>query len=466
MTQPKITWTAKRDTKAEALVVFEGADLPAIIAKEVRRQWKRRSVAVVATLGHMTHALLVAHRKVRDESSLEWMKSGARLGRALTGEEVESAVIDGDCGVPAEALSALLLGLHRGCYRFERYKSKPTPGPRRLSVFADGARRKAGKKALPISEGIALARDLINTPAEDMGPAEFEAAARKTARAAGLKIRVINAARCRQMGLRALAMVGRASTRPPRLIVLEHKGAPHSKHFLAFAGKGIVFDTGGLDLKSAAGMLLMKKDMGGAATVLGAALALGKLAPKRNLRFYLAIAENSVSGNSMRPGDIVKAFDGTTIEILNTDAEGRLVLADAVALAAHEGASKIIDAATLTGAAMIAMGRVRVPLVGNDETWLSEIEAAAEASGERVWRFPTDPEYHDQIRSKVADLKNIGKGSEAGVLAGGLFIGHFAGKVPWAHLDISPASWKEADDGECARGATGVMVPTLVRLGS
>jgi leucyl aminopeptidase len=246
--------------------------------------------------------------------------------------------------------------------------------------------------------------------------------------------------------------------------VLEYRGDPRSRSFLAIAGKGICFDTGGLNVKPAGGMLLMKKDMGGAAAALGAARAVAAVAPPCNVRFYLAVAENSISGNALRPGDVVRALDGTTIEVGNTDAEGRLVLADAVALARREGAARIVDVATLTGAAMVALGRVRVPLLGSDEQLLADIEAAATATAERVWRMPTDQEYRDGIRGEVADLRNVGPAGEYGVMAGGLFVGHFAGDLPWAHLDISPASWAPAASEFGPAGATGAMVSTLARL--
>ena len=366
---------------------------------------------------------------------------------------------------PAEQAACLATGLHMGLYGFLRYKTGKQPDPPTLTLVHPEARwRTAAKRGLPVAAGVALARDLVNTPAEDMGPSELEAEARKVGEQAGLKVRVLDAKRCERMGMGALTAVGRASDDPPRIVVLEHRGAPRSKDWLALGGKGICFDTGGLDLKPASGMLLMKKDMGGAATVLGTALALGLGKVKANVRIYLAIAENAVAGNAFRPGDVLRAMNGTTIEIGNTDAEGRLVLADAVCLAVKEGATRIVDAATLTGAAMIALGRIYVPMMGNDDDLVAALETASEATGERVWRLPADDEYREHIRSNIADIKNVGRGREAGVIAAGLFIEHFAGDVPWAHLDISPASGADSPHDLGPEGATGVMVATLAEL--
>ncbi len=393
------------------------------------------------------------------------MRRFGAAARALLRERAGTAAITIPRNFEPDTALAVVLGLTRGLYRFERYKtSKSTPPPKLTLTHEAAAWRSAAKLALPVADGITLCRDLINTPAEDMGPDELEAAARRVARQAGLSIKVFDAKQCKRLGMGALCAVGRASARPPRMIVLEHRGGTKRGDMLALAGKGICFDTGGLNIKSADGMLMMKKDMGGAATVLGAALAIGKRNPKRNVRFYLAVAENSIAGNAIRPGDIVCTLDGTTVEIGNTDAEGRLVLADAVALAVKDGATRIVDVATLTGAALTALGRVRVPLVGNDERLMAAVEDAAAFTGERVWRMPNDDDYKDQFKGKLADLKNVGKGGEAGVLAGGLFIGHFAGKVPWAHLDISPASWADAENDLGPEGATGTMVATLARL--
>ncbi|MDH3286050.1 MAG: leucyl aminopeptidase family protein [Acidobacteriota bacterium] len=452
--------------RADALVVCEGHDLPTPLKRELERCWNAGPVAVTPTLGHLESPLLVGLRLPENDPLAKNRLFGAAAG-ALIRERVRTATVLVPETIPASDAPLVTLGLGRGLYRFDRYKSeRPQPLPRVSVVAKDAAFAKEARRQLHVVGGIHLARDLVNTPAEEMGPAELERAARRVAKDAGLSIRVLNAGRCARMGMGALTAVGRASTRPPRMIVLEHRGASRSRERLALAGKGVCFDTGGLNLKAAHGMLLMKKDMGGAAVVLGAAHAVGKLKPAVNVRFYLAVAENSVSGNAIRPGDIVRALDGTTIEIGNTDAEGRLVLADAVSLARKEGATRIVDVGTLTGAALIAMGRVRVPLLGSDEALLADVEAAADDTAERVWRMPVDQEYKDGIRGELADLRNVGPPSEFGVMAGGLFVGHFAGDVPWAHLDISPASWAPAPHDLGPAGATGVMVSTLARLAS
>lgn len=449
----------------EALVAIEGHPLPTTIAVEAARQWRHGPVAIIPTLEHLPYPLLIALKRPNTDDPRLVMRRYGAAARALLREQVASAAIAIPKSFGPDTALSIVMGVTRGMYRFDRYKTKkPSPLPRVTLTHDAAAWRSAAKLALPVAEGITLCRDLINTPAEDMGPDQLEAAARGVAREAGLTIRVLDAKQCKKLGMGALCAVGRASTRPPRMIVLEYRGGAKRSDVLALVGKGICFDTGGLNIKSADGMLMMKKDMGGAATVLGAALSVGKHRPKRTVRFYLAVADNAIAGNAIRPGDILHTLGGATVEIGNTDAEGRLVLADAVALAVKEGATRIVDAATLTGAALTALGRARVPLVGNDERLMAAVEDAAASTGERVWRMPNDDDYKDQIKGKLADLKNVGKGGEAGVLAGGLFIGHFAGNVPWAHLDISPASWADAENDLGPDGATGTMVATLSRL--
>lgn len=465
MSAASLRVTSRAPARPGALIVVEGYRLPPALAKEARRQWKRTSIAVVPTLGKLPSEVVIAIKKTSPENPVALTRAFGAAGRRLCSEQLASAAVVVPAGYEPATASPVVRGIGLGLYRFDRYKTSPQPAlPKVAFVSPTAGWTRAARAALPLVEGALLTRDLINTPAEHMGPSELEQAAREVARQTGMKIRVLGAGRCERMGMGALTAVGRASTRPPRLIVLEHQGAPRSKGFFAFAGKGIVFDTGGLDLKPPSGMLLMKKDMGGAATLLGAALALGQRGVRKNLRFYLAVAENSVAGNAIRPGDVVTALDGTTIEIGNTDAEGRLVLADAIALAVKEGARRVLDIATLTGAAMIALGRVRVPMMSNDDAYAEALAEAADAVGEKVWRLPGDPEFREHIKSKIAEIKNVGKGREAGVIAAGLFLEHFAKDLPWAHLDISPASWADSAHDLGPEGATGAMVPTLVQL--
>jgi len=230
----------------------------------------------------------------------------------------------------------------------------------------------------------------------------------------------------------------------------------------ALVGKGVTFDTGGISLKPAQGMEEMKRDMAGAAAVLGALRAIVQLKPDADVMGVIPAVENMPSGTALKPGDIVRAMTGKTIEIDNTDAEGRLILADAVAYAASQGAERIVDVATLTGACVVALGRVYTGLVANDDQLVAELLQAAEKAGEKLWRLPADPDYKEQYKSDVADIKNTG-GREAGAITGALIIGEFVGAAKWAHLDIAGTSFLRSDKGYHPKGATGVAVRTLAQ---
>lgn len=363
-----------------------------------------------------------------------------------------------------ENLRSALVGLADGAYTFDRYRKHETPhlDEAFLSTKSDKA---ALNEAKVLSESIKLCRDLINTPAEDMGPDEFEKEIRKQAKGSGLKIKVMSESDCKKAKMGALLAVGRASHRKSRLLILEWSGSKSSpkktKDFLALCGKGVCFDTGGLNIKPDRSMLLMKKDMGGAATVASAMLAFAKLKVASKIKAYIPLVENAVGPDAFRPGDVLTASDGTTIEVGHTDAEGRLALADAIAQAKRDKAKKIVTVATLTGAAMVALGRIHVPIMG-DQKLVDSLKAGAESSGEKVWQLPMDEEHRKIISGCIAELTNSDGSGEAGCITAGSFLAHFAGDTPFAHCDISPASWKTSPHDLGPIGATGVLVSTLV----
>ena len=328
----------------------------------------------------------------------------------------------------AEANDAAL-GWALGAYGFSRYKRRARPAaeliwPRR----ADRARIAA------LARGIYLARDLINTPANDMGPGELAAAARSLGRRFGARVSVIAGRALLARNYPLIHAVGRASARPPRLIDLMwgRSSAPR----LTLVGKGVCFDTGGLDLKPSGAMLLMKKDMGGAALVLGLAQAIMAMKIDVRLRVLVPAVENSVSGDSFRPLDIVKSRKGITVEIGNTDAEGRLVLADALAEAAREAPDLLIDAATLTGAARVALGPDLPALFSNDDRVAESLLAAGTAERDPLWRLPLWRGYRRMLDSRTADMNNVSEGSFAGAITAALFLDEFVAKNrPWVHID-------------------------------
>ncbi|MEQ8639819.1 MAG: leucyl aminopeptidase family protein [Alphaproteobacteria bacterium] len=336
-------------------------------------------------------------------------------------------------GRPAASLaSQVALGWALGCYAFTRYKADSKP---KASLVWPAQADKPGVSATV--EAIGLVRDLINTPANDMGPADLAVAARTLARRHKARISVTTGQQLLARNYPTIHMVGRAAGRgaEPRLIDLSWGRAAHPR--VTLVGKGVCFDTGGLDLKPAAGMLEMKKDMGGAAHVLGLAhMIMAAKLPVR-LRVLVPAVENSVSGNAMRPRDIVKTRKGLTVEIGNTDAEGRLVLCDALAEAVREKPAMIVDYATLTGAARVALGTDLPALFCNDDRLAEDILQAGQALEDPLWRMPLHQPYRELIRSPIADLNNVSDGPFAGAITAALFLEHFVDEAtPWAHIDL------------------------------
>jgi leucyl aminopeptidase len=337
----------------------------------------------------------------------------------------------------AHAATQLLLGWHHGSYRLDRYRSASRE-QRASLVLPDGADVRYAQAA---AEASALARDLINTPANDLGPVELEQAARELAAACGARCEVIEGEALHR-GFPLIHAVGAASARPPRLVDL--RGGAASGLRVTIVGKGVCFDSGGLDIKPSAGMLLMKKDMGGAACALALAQMLGALETPAQWRVLIPAVENAIGGRAYRPGDVWRSRKGLTVEIGNTDAEGRLVLADALAYAGSEPVDLLIDLATLTGAARVALGPELPAAYSNRDGLLDELAAHAGREHDPIWPMPLWSGYEDELGSKIADLGNVAPGPYAGSIFGALFLQRFVEPAtPWLHLDIYAWNGKE-----------------------
>jgi leucyl aminopeptidase len=359
----------------------------------------------------------------------------------------------GENGVSELALTGLALG----AYRFGRYLARN--GDRRIRVRVPAGRETSA--VTRTADAVRLVRDLINTPASDMGPSALEAAAANFAKACKAKMTVIRGDQLLKRNFPMIHAVGRASADAPRLIDIGwgRKGAPK----LTLVGKGVCFDTGGLDIKPSSGMLLMKKDMGGAANVLGLASMIVARGLDVRLRILIPAVENAISANAFRPGDVLASRKGTTVEIGNTDAEGRLVLADALTLAAEEEPDLVIDMATLTGAARVALGPDIAPFYTGDDALAAEIASAAEAVADPVWRMPLYAPYAKKLKSPVATMNNVTTDGFAGSITAALFLAHFAGDTRrWAHFDIF--GWNPVKKHHCPVGGEAQAIRALDRV--
>jgi len=328
----------------------------------------------------------------------------------------------------------------------------------KVSAFEGAARR-----AAILAGSQCWARDLVAEPANLLPPSELASRAAEMASRAGIECSVLGRDQLQEMGAGAILAVGQGSTAEPCLITLKLERGGGGARPLALVGKAVTFDSGGLSLKVREGMEMMKTDMAGGAVVIAAMRALAELGARVSVIAVVPAVENMPSGGAQRPGDVLTTMDGRTVEVISTDAEGRLILADAVTYARRQAPRAVVDVATLTGACRVALGEVYSGLVSNDDSLAAAVEAAAREAGERVWRLPHHRLYSKQLKSKVADLKNTG-GREAGAITGGMFIGAFAGDTPWAHLDIAATSWTRKDLPDCPEGPTGYGMRTLVRL--
>lgn len=384
--------------------------------------------------------------------------TGARalMKSATVATTLHAAAVDG-------ASEAVGLGFALGVYTFTRHKSDPKPSLTTTLVLLDATDDDIAdaRRGRSIAAGVNLARDLINTPAMEKAPEALAQIAREMSEQVGIRVRVLDEAEIVAERLGGLRGVSLGATNPPRLVELRYE-PDDPKAFVAFVGKGIVFDSGGLSIKPADGMETMKTDMSGAAAVFGAVQVIAELGLPVKVLGITPLTENMPGGSAMRPGDVLEIRNGKTIEVLNTDAEGRLVLADGLSLAAEESPDLIIDVATLTGACKVALGEKIAGLFGADDP-AGIVLDAAEAAGERVWRMPLPDDYRKNIDSDVADMKNTGP-RWGGAINAALLLKEFVGEVPWVHLDIAgPARATDAEH-YIQKGGTGFGVRTLVEV--
>jgi leucyl aminopeptidase len=382
-----------------------------------------------------------------------------RVGLALPAEDATSA------GAVAEG--ALL-----GAYAFRDYrvasKAEHKEPVQRISVVSGAARDRAVKgavtRAQAVGSAVLLSRDWVNTPPSDLPPAALADVAVAAAKAAGVKTEVLDEKALKKAGYGGILGVGQGSSRPPRLLKLTYSGGRGKRH-LALVGKGITFDSGGLSLKPAQAMEWMKSDMGGAAAVVAATTAIARLGLPIDITCWASLAENMPSGSAQRPSDVLRIYGGKTVEVLNTDAEGRLVMADAIARASEDRPDAIIDVATLTGAQLVALGSRTAAIRSNSEELREQIFRASAAAGEAMWPMPLPDELRKSMDSEVADIANMGD-RYGGMLVAGLFLKEFVGEgLKWAHLDIAGPAWNESKPhGYTPKGGTGAAVRTLVRL--
>jgi leucyl aminopeptidase len=442
---------------------------------------KEQSVDLIAPQGlKFARVVLVGLDKPSTYSAEDWLNLGGMVRGLLTGKEAPSAHIflETNTGNVAPAdLAAFAMGALLRGYTFKKYKTKKpkkdgaaNANDRTLKkIVIHCADPKAATQAFgparAIAEGVSLARDLVNEPANILGPAEFAARAKALTKL-GVQVEVLGPAALKKFGMGALLAVGQGSSRPSQVAVMQWKGAgPKGGEPIAIVGKGVTFDTGGISLKPAAGMEDMKGDMAGAACVVGLMHELAARKAKVNAVGIVGLVENMPSGTAQRPGDIVTSMSGQTIEVLNTDAEGRMVLGDCLWYAQERFKPKaIVNLATLTGAVMVALGKEHAGLFSNNDALANDLIAAGAATGEKLWRLPLGPKYDKQIDSKVADMKNTG-GKWGGSISAAQFLQRFIKEgMPWAHLDIAGTAMSSVDSEINRSWGSGFGVRLLDRL--
>lgn len=370
----------------------------------------------------------------------------------------------------AEEINAIVEGIGFGDYKFDKYKTDRKVYKDIEACIGNIPLEKVEEVKAYVNEAVILveetllARNLVNEPANIMTPKALAKAASDAGKECGFGVDVLDKGRIKELDMKSFLAVTSGSENPPRLIIMKYLGDKNSREVLGLVGKGLTYDAGGYSIKTNSGMVTMKSDMGGGAAVIGAISAIAKMKLKVNVVAVIAACENLISGGAYKPGDIIGSMCGKTIEVLSTDAEGRLTLADAVYYAiSKEKVTKVVDIATLTGAAIHALGITTTAVVTNDKEFYTELEEASFKSGEKMWLLPDFDEYKQLIKSDIADLKNTG-GRFAGTITAGLFVGEFVCGKPWLHLDIAGTAWRDSEKDYYSKGGTGAGVRTLYYL--
>jgi len=391
--------------------------------------------------------------------------SGEAL-RKLKSKGLRSVIFDAAALPDADWVAAIVEGAILADFEPDVHKTDPKKNEKHIDSFAVvGGSQAALDRGRILGEAQNAARALVNEPGNLLTPLKLAAAAQAMASQFGLKCDVLDQQRMGQLGMGSLLGVAMGSAQPPALIVIEYHPAHETgvKDHLALIGKGVTFDTGGISIKPADSMEKMKYDMAGGAAVIGAMQAIAQLKPAIAVTALIPAVENMPGSRALRPGDILQSLNGKTVEVLNTDAEGRLILIDAITYSQRLGCTHLVDAATLTGAIVVALGHLRIGAFTNNEQFLARVMSAATAEDERMWQLPTDEEYKEGLKSAFADLQNIGTRA-GGSITAAMFLREFAGDTPWVHLDIAGTAWLDEAKPYLAKGPTGVCVRSFVRL--
>jgi len=454
---------------------LDGAISQLIRQEEIKG--KLNEITIIHSLGKLpaTRAVVVGLGKKQELSQDKVLGAVAETCRLLRQKGVDSiASIAQGAGIAGisveEAAQTITEGALLGVYSFRKHITKEAEYSEIKQftiVEADETKLQALErgchKGRILAEATNLARDMVNEPANYMTPAHMAERAVKLAETYALEVNILEREQMKELGMGTLLGVTQGSQQPPKFIVLQYKGSDSTEIEMALVGKGITFDSGGISIKPSEKMEEMKGDMAGGAAVMAAMSALAQLKPKINVMAIIPATENLPSGGALKPGDILTAINGKTIEIISTDAEGRLTLADALGYAKKLGAKIMVDVATLTGACRVALGDICTGAFGNNQGLIDKVIAAGTEAGERIWQMPMYEEYKEQNKSEVADIKNVG-GRYAGAITAAQFLSEFVGDTPWVHLDIAGTSLSEKERGYLVKGATGVPVRTLINL--